>query len=257
MKKLTLIFAASFAALGVTAGSAPAFAADMALKAPPVVAPVWSWNGWYAGLNVGGSFGEARDSSTFGTPAVVLGSSSAHLDGVIGGGQVGYNTVTNNWLIGLEADIQGSSERSTGTDGPLTVTIPGAVPIIATGALTDSERLEWFGTVRGRLGVLSGPNWLFYGTGGLAYGDVRSNETLVTGPGTVAASYNTIRAGWTAGAGIEGVLGNNWTVKLEYLYIDLGRFSNSFTGAGIFTPMTVSTHVTDNIVRVGLNYHFH
>jgi outer membrane immunogenic protein len=252
MKKLILSAVAILFAM-------PAFAADMALKAPPVVAPVWSWNGWYAGLNVGGSFGEARDSSTFGTPTAALGSSSAHLDGVIGGGQIGYNTITNNWLIGLEADIQGSSERSSANTLGAFVGGPGGIPPAPIpGTLTDSEKLDWFGTVRGRLGVLGAPNWLFYGTGGLAYGDIGSNETFVTAAGTATASYNTLRAGWTAGAGIEGVLGNNWTVKLEYLYIDLGRFSNSFVGvAPNFTPMTVSTHVTDNIVRVGLNYHFH
>jgi outer membrane immunogenic protein len=253
MKKLAI------AVLALSTLAAPAFAADMALKAPPPVAPVWSWNGWYAGVNVGGSFGQARDSSTYGTPPLALGTSSSRLDGVIGGGQIGYNWVLpSNWLFGLEADIQGSSERSTGNQGPVAIPIPGALPVFTTGTLTDSERLEWFGTVRGRLGLLAAPNWLFYGTGGLAYGEVRSNETLVvTGAGTAGASYNTDRAGWTAGGGIEGVLGNNWTAKVEYLYIDLGRFTNNFAGAGLFTPITVSTHVTDNIVRVGVDYHFH
>ena len=74
---------------------------------------------------------------------------------------------------------------------------------------------------------------------------------------TSVNNFNTIRAGWTAGGGIEGSLGNNWLAKLEYLYMDFGTFNNAFTGVAPFTPIGLSTHLTDNIVRVGVNYHFH
>ena len=106
-----------------------ASAADMALKAPPPPAPVYSWTGWYVGLNLGGSFGRAADTTTFGAGPTVFSSTSSRLDGVIGGGQIGYNWQANtNWLFGLEADIQGSSERGTATSS---VGIAGLCGVIA------------------------------------------------------------------------------------------------------------------------------
>jgi outer membrane immunogenic protein len=239
--------------------SVPAFAADMALKAPPPPPPVWSWTGWYAGVNIGGSFGRDRDSSSYGVPAVPFASTSSNLDGVIGGGQIGYNLQSGSIVYGLEADIQGSSERGSSSSSN---TVPAggflALAFPITGTLSDTEKLPWFGTVRGRLGLLASPTWLLYATGGLAYGEIRSNETLTVGVGSAATSFNTTRAGWTLGGGVEGVVSGNWTAKIEYLYMDFGTFNNTFPGLGVvFAPVNLSTHVTDNIVRVGLNYHFH
>jgi outer membrane immunogenic protein len=254
MKKLLFAAAmlASFAAIQ------SASAADMALKAVPPPVVVDPWTGWYAGLNVGGSFGRSRDTAT--VAGVPFSTTSANLDGVIGGGQIGYNMRSGTWLFGLEADIQGSSERSSANSN---LTVPVLVCGIAcflvptTGTLTDAEKLRWFGTVRGRVGVLATPTWLFYATGGLAYGGINSNETFSVGGVTSVNSFNTTRAGWTVGGGIEGSLGNNWSAKLEYLYMDFGTFNSAFTGVAPFTPIALSTHVTDNIVRVGVNYHFH
>jgi len=263
MKKLFLTGAmlASFAAIQ------SANAADLALKAPPPPAPVFSWTGWYVGVNLGGSFGKAADTSTFGAPTTVFSSTSSRLDGVIGGGQIGYNWQANsNWLLGLEADIQGSSERGTATTSAGVAGFCGVValfPCTTTGTLVDQEKLPWFGTVRGRIGVLASPTWLFYATGGLAYGEIRSSETLTAaagGPfpaGAFANSFSTNRAGWTVGGGVEGVISGNWTAKLEYLYMDYGTINNSFVGVAPFTPFNLSTHVTDNVVRAGINYHFH
>jgi outer membrane immunogenic protein len=264
MKKLLFAGAmlASFAAIQT------ASAADLALKAPPPPpAPVYSWTGWYAGVNLGGSFGKAGDTTTYGAGPTVLSSTSSRLDGVIGGGQIGYNwQVNNNWLLGLEADIQGSSERGTATTNAGVAGFCGVIalfPCTTTGTLVDQEKLPWFGTVRGRVGVLASPTWLFYATGGLAYGEIKSTETLTVagGPfagGALANSFSTTRAGWTAGGGVEGVISGNWTAKLEYLYMDYGKINNTFAGVGpIFTPINLSTHVTDNVVRAGINYHFH
>ena len=177
-----------------------ASAADMALKAPPLPAPVYSWTGWYVGLNLGGSFGKAADTSTFGAGPTVFSSTSSRLDGVIGGGQIGYNWQANsNWLLGLEADIQGSSERGTATSSVGIAGLCGVIavfPCTTLGTLVDQEKLPWFGTVRGRVGVLASPTWLFYVTGGLAYGEIKSSETLTVagGPfagGALANNFNT------------------------------------------------------------------
>jgi outer membrane immunogenic protein len=241
----------------------PAMAADMGmpLKAPPpAVMPAPLWTGWYIGANIGGSFGTVTQTASF--PATIpptspFGSASSDLDGVIGGGQIGYNWQTGNWVLGIEADIQGSSERSsssqTGT-GSISIIGVGLFPFSDTLAMT--EKLDWLGTVRGRLGVTAGPNWLLYATGGLAYGGLDTDTTLTVGAVSAVNNFSTTRAGWTVGAGIEGWLGHNWTAKVEYLYVDLGSFTNTFTGLSVITPVVLTTHVTDNIVRVGLNYHF-
>jgi outer membrane immunogenic protein len=121
-------------------------------------------------------------------------------------------------------------------------------------------------TLRGRAGVLVTPGFLLYGTGGLAIANVKSNflftDTFDTA--SESASISTTRYGWTAGVGGEYALMNGWSVKAEYLYVDLGRASTTSTNltSGVLLlafPENVFTHSVDlrsNIVRVGLNYKF-
>jgi outer membrane immunogenic protein len=132
---------------------------------------------------------------------------------------------------------------------------------------TVEAKILWFGTVRGRAGVLVTPTILMYGTGGLAYGKVSVSSTI-TGTGLPAQPFGTTattsvgdsetKFGWTLGAGVEGAFPNssNWTWKLEYLYIDLGSLSGAGTDA-IIGPYSWSAKITDNIVRVGVNYKFY
>ena len=186
------------------------------------------------------------------------------MDGIIGGGQIGYNWQVQNWVWGLEADIQGSDQKGrrdflcpTGVCTPpfgVIAVFPGpAVPVAL------DQKLEWFGTVRGRVGVLATPQVLFYATGGLAYGEVNTSATI--GAGAFGFNAHDTRVGYTVGAGVEGALGGNWTAKLEYLYMDLGRTSGSFLttipalGGGVLS-YNYSSRITDNIVRVGVNYKF-
>jgi outer membrane immunogenic protein len=143
-------------------------------------------------------------------------------------------------------------------------------------AFNLTQKLDWFGTVRGRLGVAVTPRVLFYGTGGLAYGRVSTSGSVsainVSGsPGSgdnlaftpVAANFNssTVKVGWSAGAGIEGAFADNWSARLEYLYVDLGTVSGSLATPVIAlsgAPLVVGyrSHVTDNILRFGVNYRF-
>jgi outer membrane immunogenic protein len=264
MKRLLLAATAlvGFAAIG------SASAADLALKAPP--APAWyDWTGAYAGLNVGGSWG--RSATSYTVPGLPPYSSSQRMDGVVGGGQIGYNLQFNkNWLVGLEADIQGTGQRGTATLPTVVFTPPpGALALPdTTSTATLAQKLPWFGTVRARLGIEPTDHWLLYVTGGLAYGEVKSTGTVMTsvafpggpvlGAAAATASTNTTRTGWTVGGGVEGVISGPWTAKIEYLYMDLGTFNNAFLGIGPSYPsIAASSHVTDNILRVGLNYHFH
>jgi outer membrane immunogenic protein len=263
---LKVLTTAAFA----TIAASSAFAADMApryTKAPPPIVEVWNWTGFYIGGNIGYSWGRSSDTSTLTNGAGTVLFTSAdrrNMDGVIGGGQIGYNWQMQNWVWGLEADIQGSDQKGgrsflcpTGICTPpfgVIAVFPGpAVPVAI------DQKLEWFGTVRGRVGVLATPKVLFYATGGLAYGEVRTAETI--GAAAFAFSNSTTRAGYTVGAGVEGVIAGNWTAKLEYLYVDLGRVTGSFVttipalGGGVLTS-NYSSRITDNIVRVGLNYKF-
>lgn len=284
--------------------SSSAFAADLApkmyTKAPPPVVAVYDWTGFYIGGNVGYSWGRSSTNQTFsdtvsGTVLSAV-SSKFDLDGVIGGGQIGYNWQRDNWVFGLEGDIQGSGEKgNTNAVCPggsaAATTLAGVSSACALGHLGDttpfnvaalpvtsnlSEKIEWFGTVRGRVGSTFTPTILGYVTGGLAYGQVRATDTVggtnVTNPGgqgvnggtvltPVSASFGntSTRVGWTVGAGVEGVVSGNWTAKLEYLYVDLGNVSGSFVTpivapSGAFVTAGYSSHITDNILRVGVNY---
>jgi outer membrane immunogenic protein len=237
-------------ALALSAAAAliatPVLAAELPVKAPPAPpAPTCVWCGWYIGANVGGSWGEAR--STFNAPDFpAFFSDSTHPDGVIGGGQLGYNWESGNWVFGIETDIQGSGQRNSRTLGAITTPLGGV-------SLVQTDKQTWFGTTRGRVGFTPGGSnsWLIYATGGVAYGDVNSAFTLTTPLGTATASDSTTRAGWTAGGGFEYMFLPSWSFKAEYLYMDLSNTNFSL-------PFGITQHARfeDNIARVGINYHF-
>jgi outer membrane immunogenic protein len=237
---LGMLAATSLVALAV--GGARAADLPPAYKAPPV-APAYSWTGLYVGANIGYGWGQAKyDATLTGIGAV---SQSEDMDGVIGGLQSGYNYQMGNWVLGFESDFQLSGQRGGST-------FPG---IAALTTITTDVELEWFGTSRTRIGFLATPNILLYGTGGVAYGKVSTSATVTTvGVGTLTASFEDVKAGWTVGAGIEGAFGGGWSAKLEYLYIDLGRTEHSFGTVALGTIATETRRTTDNIVRVGLNY---
>jgi outer membrane immunogenic protein len=240
------------AALGLATSVSVATAADlrMPVKAPAMV-PVYNWTGFYVGGNIGYSFGRSRhDWSAIGPGGTVglTGSNSHNLDGVVGGGQIGYNWQVTNWVVGLEADFQGTGERGSNSGICLAT-------IACTRSFFDvSQRLEWFGTLRGRVGYTVAPTWLLYGTGGLAYGHVKTtvDATIAGVAGTAGSSETAV--GYTVGGGIEAALGGNWTGKAEYLYVDLGKVSGSYAAqAG---TLQLDSRVTDHVLRFGVNYHF-
>ncbi len=257
----TSVFAITAAVAAAVVTSSAAFAADLApapyVKAPPpIVVPVYNWTGFYIGGNIGYSWGRSSDTSTITNAAgtvLLTTQNSSNLNGVVGGGQIGYNwQVDRSWLLGLEADIQGTGEKGnanfTCPSGPCTpgifALVPPSIPF------TLSQQIDWFGTVRGRAGILATPTILLYGTGGLAYGEVKS--TVTAGALSSVSATNT-HVGWTAGAGIEGVISGNWTAKLEYLYVDLGKVNGSLAATPTLTQ-NYSSHITDNVVRAGINY---
>jgi outer membrane immunogenic protein len=230
---------------------------NSAAYVPP---PASNWAGFYLGGNIGSGIGRDHTAFSFTGPA----GTSTELfnlspDGINGGIQAGYNWQAGNWVFGLEADIQGSSQR----DNRACVQTCNALvaPIIF--AAYDAT-LPWFGTARGRVGYSVGST-LFYATGGYAYGSVKTKiAAAFLGP-TVNAEISSTKGGWTVGGGIEtpftflSILGPNWTSKTEYLYVDLGTSTGAFgvpvTGGPVITA-TNSTQVHEHIFRTGLNYHF-
>lgn len=274
----------------------PAFAADLTVprvyaKAPPaIVDPAVNWSGFYAGLNVGQGWGRSASTADFTDRGALLSANAGTFDlnGVTGGGQVGYNWQREIYVVGVEADFQGSGQKGRFAtlcagapdglqDGICTPghrgdnTFDAALPV----TFNLTQKLDWFGTVRGRLGVAVTPRVLLYGTGGLAYGRVSTSGSVsainVDGiPGAdggtftpVAASFShaTTKVGWSAGAGIEGAIADKWSARLEYLYVDLGTVSGSLTTPVVAlsgAPLVIGyrSHITDNVLRVGVNYRF-
>jgi outer membrane immunogenic protein len=265
MKKLVLAGAAALAAL--VAG--PAMAADLAVKAPPII-PFYDWTGFYVGINGGYSFG--RSETDFNFPGFPVVSGKFNLNGALGGGQAGYNWQINpKVVVGVEGDLQAArqSGRLEIADGPFCVVIAGgaAATVCTTNNASLEQRLNWFGTGRVRLGVLPADYLLLYATGGVAFGGFENNVTITntltaTTPAgtfttitTAAGSANNNRIGWVVGGGMEFVMRGPWTAKFEYLFVDYGNFSNTYTLNGV-PILTTNTHMIDNVLRLGLNYRF-
>ena len=192
--------------------TASAAAADLpyAPRAPYTVNQplnVYSWAGPYLGANLGYAWGSVDFNQT-------------RPSGFEGGVQAGYNWQTGPWVFGVEGDIQATGADD--TFAPWKFSNP------------------WFGTVRGRAGYAFS-NILFYGTGGLAFGELRGQ--------TFGLSESHTNAGWTLGLGAEVGLAPNWSAKIEYLFVDLSD-SNFTTITGI------SNGSRFGLVRGGVNYHF-
>ena len=231
--------------------------ADMSVKAaPPILPRYYSWTGFYLGGNIGYSVGSDRASASISSAGVSDASGADAVVapvGAIGGGQLGYNWQGGpNWLVGFEADFQGSGQKGT------SCTLICVTSSSQQQTFTVQHKLDYFGTVRGRVGVVSN-NALFYVTGGGAYGRVDQTLGAVanTGPGNPAFSTAIMsvenKFGFVVGAGVEAALGGNWTGKVEYLYMDLGSTATSGVIPGPIT-FAASSAIHDNIIRGGLNY---
>jgi outer membrane immunogenic protein len=181
-------------------------------KAPAYVAPSYAtWSGFYLGVNAGYGFGKsAWDTGENPDPK-----------GFIAGGTIGYNLQTGVWVWGIEGDFDYSAMK--GTDAGAETKVP------------------WFATARGRIGYAGWGNLMPYITGGAAFANVKADAGA-------AGSESKTRVGWTAGLGLEYALFSSWSVKLEYLYADLGSFTCTVCGGDV--------SFKTNIVRAGLNYRF-
>ena len=173
-----------------------------------------------------------------------------------GGGQIGYNQQINNWVLGFESDIQylGAS-TSAANSFTATVAINNAF----------SAKTPWFGTTRVRVGTTVSPNFLLYVTGGFAYGTEKLSGLITAaagGPETFPFGATDTVLGYAVGGGGEWAFDRHWSIKAEYLFVQLGRASQQvptaapLTGSDLATDaMTLSVnHDNISIARAGLNY---
>jgi outer membrane immunogenic protein len=226
MKRILLGTAAVLALAAATSAKAADLPRAQPVVKAPVVAPLtaYDWTGFYIGINGGGAWGQSSFDGLTGT----LG--NFNTSGWLAGGTAGYNLQYGHAVFGLEGDIDWSN-------------INGTAPCVG-GLASCQVKNDWLGTARGRFGFAF-DRFLPFVTGGLAVGDINAN---VPGFGS-ATSTN---AGWTVGGGLEVALGQNWTAKAEYLYVDLGSFNCGTTCTGT----TSNVDLTTSIVRGGLNFKF-
>jgi outer membrane immunogenic protein len=255
-------------ALALMAGN-PADAADI-VPGPAVAAPVpvraYKWAGFYIGVNAG--YGWNRDHGplecvtpagvSFGAGCGLIPFNGLNASGFIGGGQAGYNLPLGPFVFGVETDFQGSGiQGSTRTNGPwpfvgLTNLSPSASYFIA------SQRMDWFGTARLRVGYAVFDRLLVYATGGLAYGRFELSTDVVYPTNSYPASGDVTKAGWTGGGGVEYAPFRHVTVKLEGLYYDFGRDSISGPSVEVSTGFIRGKEfdLRGAIIRAGVNYIF-
>jgi len=263
-----VIFASAILATSAVAGTEMYSGKESKAVAPaPLPECDFSWTGFYFGGNAGYGWGNADtdfvplpDAATF--FSLEPRSLSPDPDGFIGGGQVGYNYQFNKWFVlGIEADFQGTDIEGHDSTSPI-IDITGA-PNAPGSFLFAHERMQWFGTARGRIGIAPICRLLIYGTGGFAYGNVDySANTNFNNGITYPTRFTETETGWTAGGGLEYALTNHWTVRAEYLHYDLGdehSTQNQLLGGVPQGPpffVRYNFETSGDIVRAGFNFKF-
>jgi len=241
------------ASAGAIALASQAFAADLPSRAPPPVyvppVPIFTWTGFYLGGQVGYAWGTQRANVLFPDGTQLFNSFSTQ--GVIGGGHIGYLYQANQWVIGIEGSVDGTSlSKSFTRTGVFPVTFPAGF------GATFATSVPIEGSIRGKVGV-AWDRVLLYATGGVAFAGVDQTITSPFG----AFNRSTSRVGWTVGGGIEYAVTNNWSLFAEYRYSDFGNFSNSpaavfANGVTVTGNSIVNRHFTQNQVQGGFSYHF-
>jgi outer membrane immunogenic protein len=223
-----------------------AVAADLpSREAPPVYVPpppIFTWTGLYLGGEVGYQWGDVTKSSFNSAGAFAANEPTGLPTGVVGGAHIGYNWQMSQIVIGLEGDVEGSSLHSSSVD--------------TTGVVSTSAREPFEASIRGRVGF-AWDRALIYGTGGAAFGSLHNTATNLTTGGV--DTFDTSRVGWTVGGGVEYAVSNNWSIRAEYRYTDLGNFTDTLTnstGAMAGGPFAIHIHNIDNAVRAGFSYKF-
>jgi len=300
------------ASVALAAFSASAMAADLptraAAPAPVYAAPVYSWQGFYVGATAGYARSSNQADYSYGVPVdseaapLIAGAlaggylptrlGSKNNGGFTGGVTAGYNFQSGSFVYGVEADVQSLKTKSSSFasgDMPGTVQIrPQIIASTPTGSYSDDTvsfgagtkgSANWLGTLRARAGIAF-DRALVYGTGGLAFGGVKSKSWVgmnlhcqsvdCSDPNNDltaiwSGSDSKTKFGWALGAGIEYAISNSWSLKGEYLHYDLGKVSYALSPANSDAALitdnfgvegAVRTKVQGDLFRIGLNYKF-
>jgi outer membrane immunogenic protein len=258
---------------GAVAGQAADLPTRKEAPAPVFAPPPFTWTGFYIGVNAGGIFTRGSRSINFLNPVANAflandepGGLGSGMSGFIGGGQAGYNWQTGAVVLGVETDFQGTT-LSKSTDFISPGFAGAGVPV---GLLGDTlgvhakASLDWLGTTRARLGYVVTPDnrLMIYATGGVAYAGASGNFSVfdATNGLFLSGSPSKTRVGWTIGGGVEYALTNNWTIRGEYLYADLGKtdFTTPIATVPAFAGFGATGHISYNasIFRAAVNYKF-
>ena len=242
------------AAVGIGSLMSPTIAADMPVKAPrpaPVAAVVYNWTGFYIGGHVGYGWGEFDVTAVTATGSFPSGFQFAKREpsGILAGGQVGYNYQAGSVVFGIEA--QGSwadMSNTTRNNSPLN-----------TNFNTVEQDVDWIVTVAGRLGIAFN-NFLLYGKGGWAWAKTETYSETRNAAGTLLTitTNSGTRDGWMAGVGGEYAFSGNWSIKLEYNYIDLGTETTASTNVtvpgGVVSTLLRDSDGQIHLVKGGINF---
>jgi outer membrane immunogenic protein len=252
--RITSVTATLAAVLGMAGAAAAADLSSGGGLKDTGYAPGPLSSGFYIGVNGGYAWGTEADVNA--VQYEIDPAASATADGAFGGGQIGYNIQRDRLVYGLEVDFQGAGV----TGSANAATSPDADDAFATRAQTE---LDWFGTVRGRLGLTFPDDaGLIYVTGGSAYGGVQhklsgSASSEGASQGSISLSSDRTSAGWVLGAGYERFITHALSLKVEYQFMDLGSETLCKTLVADDGPINFHATYFDNFstVRVGLNYH--
>jgi outer membrane immunogenic protein len=235
---------------------APAFAADLPLKAPPLMVPATNWSGFYLGVVAGGEIGQTSTDFVFANiPGLANTPTRVSPDGSGGliGAEAGYNYQIGKFVGGFEGDVDYARISGQGTSFT-----PNGFDMAPT-----QQKINLYGTIRGRVGFLATPDLLLFATGGAAFADVSMTTAFVPIPATGGNCINSscgngavsaTKVGSTIGAGLEYALSNRMSVKAEYLYVDFGHTSTVFPLTLAVSTMAATSSYQEHIVRAGLNF---
>jgi outer membrane immunogenic protein len=246
---------ALLAATALTFGAAQAADMSVPFKAAPMLAPAWSWTGFYIGANFGAGWGTTEASANLGPLGAVLGTpvvatlpvTSQTLNGFVGGFQAGYNWQFGSWVLGLEGDFDWSG-------------LEGTAPCLV--VLACNVKHEWFADITGRLGVVAIDKALIYVKGGVVWADNKTSAGNAATIGGLAIAANTSAnntlTGGLLGLGAEYGFLPNWSAKLEYNFMDFGKTTTNYTiittPAAAIPAIPVTTNDFVHVIKGGINY---
>jgi outer membrane immunogenic protein len=247
MKKVLCLLGATLLFAG------PAFAADLAVKAPVAAVAPFSWTGFYIGAHVGAGWGtkEWDEFIPLGRAGKTELDSSHTVNGILGGGQIGYNwQFVPSWVLGIEAQLSAADLKGKGNCGA------GIVEFEAAAFLFNCRsKVDAIGTFAARLGLpIVNNQGLIYVKGGAAWAHDKFNLDFDS---RLSSSISDDRWGWMLGTGLEFLVPgapSNWTAKIEYNYMDLGTKSYQFTNFDGFGNFDITQRL--HLIKFGINYHF-